>query len=59
MMLWGHIYELLILLIIILVVVIGGAYLLVRVAARTAAREYARVRAEEERRPRPDADDSL
>jgi len=57
-MLWGHIYELLIVLII-LVGVIGGAYLLVRVAARTAAREYARVRAEEERRPRPDADDSL
>jgi len=57
-MLWGHIYELLIVLII-LVGVIGGAYLLVRVAVRTAAREYARVRAEEERRLRPDADDSL
>ncbi len=53
MMLWGHIYELLIILIN-LVVVIGGAYLLVRVAARTAAREYARARAEEERRQRPD-----
>lgn len=51
-MLGGHTYELLIILII-LVVLIGGALLLVRVTARTAAREYARVRMEEEQRRRP------
>ena len=50
-MLGGHVYELLIILII-LVVLIGGALLFVRVAVRTAAREYARARAEEERRQR-------
>jgi len=45
----GHIFELLIALII-LILIIGGAYLLVRTIARTAAREYVRTRAEEERR---------
>lgn len=50
-MLGGHLSELLIILIP-LVVMIGGVYLLVRMAARTAAREYARARAEEERRHR-------
>ncbi len=50
-MLDGHLYEVLIILTI-LVVMIGGVSLVVRVAARTAAREYARARAEEERRQR-------
>ncbi len=48
----NHIAELLIVLIvlIILILIIGGAYLVVRTTARTAAREYARIRAEEEQR---------
>ena len=37
---------------IILLVLIGGALLFVQVVVRTAAREYARARAEEERRQR-------
>ncbi len=44
----GHVYELLIVLVV-LVVIGAGAYLLVRMAARTAAREYARTRAEKDR----------
>ncbi len=45
----NHIPELLFVLII-LILIVGGAYLVVRTTARTAAREYARIRAEEERR---------
>lgn len=51
-MLGGHIYELLIVLFW-LVVIAGGAYLLVRVAAGAAAREYTRAQAKERRQRRP------
>ena len=50
-MLGGHLYEILIVLFW-LAVVAGGAYLLVRVVARTAAREAIRAQTVETRRRR-------
>ena len=47
----GHLPELIILAVILLIFV-SGTYLLIQVGARTAAREYVRARAKEERRQR-------